>query len=269
MKVIEQFEMGKKKIPELNEDRLVITDNFIAVLDGATPKRCPDIKGKSAARFAVEVGEKIIKEFPREITSREAINKLSEGLAKAVSEAAHVPEGVDKPSFVVAIYSDFKKQIWRVHDVNVLVDGEDIKPIDNSSYITSQARALYLEIELLKGTTEEDIIKHDVGREFIMPLLEWHHLLANNPNTFSGYGVINGDKVPSKFIEIFDVEDANEIIMASDGYPYPMLNLKDSEDYLAEVLEKDKLLYKAFASTKCQMKGQVSFDDRTYIRFNP
>ena len=91
----------------------------------------------------------------------------------------------------------------------MLVDGEDIKPIDNSSYITSQARALYLEIELLKGTTEEDIIKHDVGREFIMPLLEWHHLLANNPNTFSGYGVINGDKVPSKFIEIFDVEDAN------------------------------------------------------------
>jgi len=269
MEILEKYTIGKRGIETLNEDRLVITDDFIAVLDGATPKKCPDIDDKSAARFAVEVAEEIIKKFPKDINSRGAIDALSEGLKAAVNSKIKLPGSVDKPSFVCAIYSKYKKQIWRVHDVHVLIDGEDVKPLYSSGYVTSLARALYVELELLKGIDPEQIRIHDTGRDYIMPLLECQYLLANNQNTPSGYGVVNGDKVPGKFIEIFDVEDAEEVIIASDGYHQPMLTLEDSEDYLSETLELDPLLYKEFPATKCYLRGQVSFDDRTYVRFKP
>lgn len=45
--------------------------------------------------------------------------------------------------------------------------------------------------------------------------------------------------------------------------------LAESKKELSEILKNDPLCYKEYCSTKGQKKGNVSFDDRSYIRFLP
>jgi len=125
LQIIETFTLGKKNDAELNEDRVVITDDFIVVMDGVTTKNCPKINGMSGGRFAVDCGEKLIKSFKKDITAREAIDILSEGLAQEVSNYARLEENIDKPAFALIAYSKYRKEIWRVADPCLMIDGKD------------------------------------------------------------------------------------------------------------------------------------------------
>lgn len=57
------------------------------------------------------------------------------------------------------------------------------------------------------------------------------------------------------------------VILATDGYPILENNLEKSERALSQLLEEDPLLYKKIKCTKGLRKGQCSFDDRCFIRF--
>jgi len=133
--------------------------------------------------------------------------------------------------------------------------------------ITSATRSFFIDIALQKGIKPKEILKDDIGRNYIKPLIDNGYLFANNASSEYGHGVVNGDNVPDKFIEIIDVASAQEIVIASDGYPKLFPTLKESEAYLKDVLLKDKLLCKEHKATKCMVEGNISFDDRTYVRF--
>ena len=60
--------------------------------------------------------------------------------------------------------------------------------------------------------------------------------------------------------------EADEIILASDGYPNLFDTLKESEFFLKKVINEDPMLIRLFKSTKGVQKGQDSFDDRAYVR---
>ena len=62
--------------------------------------------------------------------------------------------------------------------------------------------------------------------------------------------------------------DKSSIVLASDGYPVLKGTLAESERELSEILKNDPLCYKVYCSTKGLKKGNVSFDDRSYIRFS-
>ena len=68
-------------------------------------------------------------------------------------------------------------------------------------------------------------------------------------------------------IDIYDIPAGTEIILASDGYPYLENTLEASESKLKYILENDPLCYTLYKSTKGIQKGNVSFDDRSYVRF--
>jgi glycerophosphoryl diester phosphodiesterase len=131
----------------------------------------------------------------------------------------------------------------------------------------SDARAVYLESELLMGKTIENLMEFDTGREFIKPLLS-RQALFQNPNNESiySYGVINGFEVPENAIKTVRMQDNKYLVLASDGYPALKPTLEESEQALKKILASDPLCMRIYKSTKGLEAGNISYDDRAYLK---
>lgn len=269
MKIIEQFICGKKGDPGLCEDVIVTTTDFMAVIDGATSKTCPKLAGMSGGRFAAQVAADTIRALAADIDGHSTINQITQRLRTATASYMDVDAVGEKPACCLAIYSRARREIWRVGDIGILQDGAESflpKSIDD---VTSSARAAMIEALLREGETVGSLQADDKGRQFIFPLLQRQHLFANRADAGNfGFGVMNGDTVPDKFVDVIPAAGAQEIVLASDGYPFLFATLAQSEEKLAHVLRDDPLLYKIHRSTKGMQAGQVSFDDRSYLRFS-
>ena len=57
-----------------------------------------------------------------------------------------------------------------------------------------------------------------------------------------GSGRIDGTHTPDELIEVIDITDAHEIVMATDGYIEPRRTLAESEEPLAERIARDPLM---------------------------
>jgi hypothetical protein len=79
--------------------------------------------------------------------------------------------------------------------------------------------------------------------------------------------VIDGFPVPDEgiFVQRFPT-DLHTIVQASDGYPYLQETLEASEQQLQELLREDPLLFRRYKATKGMKRGNVSFDDRAYVK---
>lgn len=266
MRVIESFSRGKKGDERINEDFFLTTDDYLVVMDGATPKRCPPILGKSPARFAVETVADAMRALPGDLTARQAVDALSAHLRSSVAQHVTLTDTMEPPCLGILIYSRARREIWRLGDLLFMMDSvfyDGKKLVDD---ITYGARAFMLEIALQRGMTIDEAHQRDIGREYITPMLNEQHVFANQPGPY-GYGVLDGSLVPDSFIEVFDAAGAKEIVFASDGYPRIFTTLAESETYLAETLRDDPLMYRKHKSAKGLSPGYVSFDDRTYVRF--
>ena len=82
------------------------------------------------------------------------------------------------------------------------------------------------------------------------------------------YSVIDGFPIPIQYVKTIALESHNNtIILATDGYPFLMPTLNESENALARQKEIDPLNIGTFKATKAFTAGNNSFDDRTYIKF--
>ena len=68
-------------------------------------------------------------------------------------------------------------------------------------------------------------------------------------------------------VSIVSCQQAKEIVLASDGYPFLMPTLQESEERLADLLRDDPLCISIYKASKGLMQGNKSFDDRSYVRF--
>lgn len=268
MQVIESFTEGKFGDPEVNEDKIIVTENFIILLDGVTSKTCPKIGGKAGGRFAVDTVEAVIKTADADINARACVWLLSAALKDAYTGHSDYPPGVEPPSYSMLVYSKHRREIWRVGDSHIMMDDRVFMGDKILDEVTYAMRSLMIEVSLWEGATPEDILKEDVGRAFIQPALNRQHVLANRDAIY-GYGVVDGSEIPERFIEIFDVRGVGECVLASDGYLKVFPTLAASEKYLFDYLKEDPLLYIKHKGAKGLTPGQVSFDDRAYIRFTP
>lgn len=93
-------------------------------------------------------------------------------------------------------------------------------------------------------------------------------LFQNTPATGQyWFAVIDGFDVPDEGICIQPLPaDIQTIVLASDGYPYLKDTLETSEACLQELLQDDPLLFRKYKATKGVSKGNVSFDDRAYVK---
>lgn len=258
MDIIEQFILGKKNDPSLCEDGILITDNFIAVLDGVTAKSNRTFYGKSGGRAAMEVAKAVIESSPS-ITEKEILFRNVNNAIRSLYEGTNHGEA----AVCLCIYSNFFKEIWSVGDCQYLVNGKyycDEKEIDR---IYSRVRAAILEKTEREGNLTDG---RDPGREFIMPLLKNQHLFANGNGKYS-YPLLNGGSFNADRIISTKVSEGDTVILATDGYPKLFDSLEESESYLSYVIKNDPMCCKLHLSTKGIEKGNVAFDDRAYVKF--
>ena len=288
MKIIESSIIGKKS-QEACEDGMVVTDDFIAVIDGSTsktPKHLnPDMKnGRYAMMLISEYIQEELKadasvdEFCRGVTAY-IYNKVYEKLGVEERLKEHPEERLTASAI---LYSRTRNEVWMVGDCQAIIDGklyENGKP-----YEEKIARE---RVELIKqGLSPAE------ARKQIEPLLIKAMLSGQNQT----YTVIDGFPIYREGVKVVSVSDSSsvqdsvpasdsvpcsdsvsasgtipssssEIVLASDGYPFLKPTLAASEAALAEQIANDPQNIHSFIATKGIVEGNKSFDDRTYIRF--
>lgn len=110
---------------------------------------------------------------------------------------------------------------------------------------------------------------NDLGRAIIFDALREQTNFQNDPNPYNPYRypVFDGTPVDNALVPELPVpKGVGEVVLASDGYPMLFDTWQPTEAYLQQVLQSDPLCIAANAATKCLMAGNVSFDDRCYLR---
>ena len=288
MKIIESSIIGKKS-QEACEDGMVVTDDFIAVIDGSTsktPKHLnPDMKN---GRYAMMLISEYIRE---ELKADASVDDFCQGVTAYIYNKVYEKLGVEERlkehpeerlTASAILYSRTRNEVWMVGDCQAIIAGklyENGKP-----YEQEIARK---RVELI-----EQGLSPAEARKQIEPLLIEAMLSGQNQT----YTVIDGFPIYREGVKVVSVSDScsvqdsvsasdsvpcsdsvsasgtifvssSEIVLASDGYPFLEPTLAASEAALAEQIANDPQNIHSFIATKGIVEGNKSFDDRTYIRF--
>ena len=279
MKIIESSIIGKKS-PEACEDGMVVTDDFIAVIDGSTsktPKHLnPDMKN---GRYAMMLISEYIRE---ELKADASVDDFCQGVTAYIYNKVYEKLGVEERlkehpeerlTASAILYSRTRNEVWMVGDCQAIIAGKLYE--NGKSYEQEIARK---RVELI-----EQGLSPAEARKQIEPLLIEAMLSGQNQT----YTVIDGfpiyregvkvvalkTKPVSSSIETYfqeqtkPVSSPNEVVLASDGYPFLKPTLAASEAALLHLIAHDPQCIHDFIATKGLVAGNKSFDDRTYIRF--
>jgi hypothetical protein len=278
MRIVEHLLIGKYGTTDRCEDGSIVTDSFVAVVDGSTT----GVIGDSAATEPVPTAGRIARdEICRAIehlapgeTARAAFIRLNEAIrdrcrADGVLEAARGNPDV-RPAAAVLVYSVHRSELWSVGDCTALVDGRLIRTESPLERIAAEARSVVLQAALTEGATEADFALSDPGRAAITPIIEAARRFRNNPRIPEYcHLAVDGFFPESLEPRVIPVpRNTREIVLATDGYPWVKPTLSESEEELSRLLAEDPLCFRRFKATKGRYQGTISFDDRCYIRID-
>ena len=264
--VQESFTTSKKGDQASNEDALYVDDRFIAVIDGATSKTAPPEKATmSSGRFAAQTICDLLPLMPPITNPTEMVTWLNEHLKQAIANSVFA-ECYEGPLASLLLYDSRTKTIISYGDCQFLL-GQTLHKQNKQFDITlAHKRASILQAALGNGASILELRQNDIGRAAIQSdLLRYSSEYANEPN--GGFPVLGRGDVIQDFIVTCPVQDGETVILASDGYPQLAQTLAESEAKLQDTIDKDPLLINLYKSTKGIVPGNVSYDDRTYIRF--
>ena len=294
MKIIESSIIGKKS-PEACEDGMVVTDDFIAVIDGSTsktPKHLnPDMKN---GRYAMMLISEYIRE---ELKADASVDDFCQGVTAYIYNKVYEKLGVEERlkehpeerlTASAILYSRTRNEVWMVGDCQAIIAG---KLYENGKPYEEKIARKRVEL-IAQGLSPAE------ARKQIEPLLIKAMLSGQNLT----YTVIDGFPIYREGVKVVSVSDScsvqdsvsssdscsvqdpvscsgsasasdtipsssSEIVLASDGYPFLKPTLAASEAALAEQIANDPQNIHSFIATKGIVEGNKSFDDRTYIRF--
>lgn len=294
MKIIESSIIGKKS-PEACEDGMVVTDDFIAVIDGSTSKTpkhlYPDMKN---GRYAMMLISEYIRE---ELKADASVDDFCQGVTAYIYNKVYEKLGVEERlkehpeerlTASAILYSRTRNEVWMVGDCQAIIDG---KLYENGKPYEEKIARKRVEL-IAQGLSPAE------ARKQIEPLLIKAMLSGQNQT----YTVIDGFPIYREGVKVVSVSDSSsvqgsvsssdsssvqdpvscsgsasasdtipssssEIVLASDGYPFLKPTLAASEAALAEQIANDPQNIHSFIATKGIVEGNKSFDDRTYIRF--
>ena len=294
MKIIESSIIGKKS-QEACEDGMVVTDDFIAVIDGSTSKTPkllnPDMKN---GRYAMMLISEYIRE---ELKADASVDDFCQGVTAYIYNKVYEKLGVEERlkehpeerlTASAILYSRTRNEVWMVGDCQAIIDG---KLYENGKPYEEKIARKRVEL-IAQGLSPAE------ARKQIEPLLIKAMLSGQNQT----YTVIDGFPVYREGVKVVSVSDSSsvqdsvsssdfcsvqdpvscsgsasasdtipssssEIVLASDGYPFLKPSLAASEAALAEQIANDPQNIHSFIATKGIVEGNKSFDDRTYIRF--
>lgn len=290
MKIIESCFIGKKS-PEACEDGMVVTDDFIAVIDGSTSKTPKHLNSDMKnGRYAMMLISEYIQE---ELKADASVDEFCQGVTAYIYNKVYEKLGVEERlkehpeerlTASAILYSRTRNEIWMVGDCQAIIAGKFYE--NGKPYEEKIARK---RVELI-----EQGLSPAEARKQIEPLLIKAMLSGQNQT----YTVIDGFPIYREGVKVVSVSDSSsvqdsvpasdsvpcsdsvsasgtipssssEIVLASDGYPFLKPTLAASEAALAEQIANDPQNIHSFIATKGIVEGNKSFDDRTYIRFSP
>ena len=276
MKIIESNIIGKKS-QEACEDGLVITDEFIAVIDGSTSKTpkhlSPDMKN---GRYAMMLISEYIQQ---ELKPAASVDEFCQGITAYIYNKVYQPMGIaerllqhpeERLTASAIIYSQQREEVWMVGDCQAIIKG---RWYDNS-------KPYEQEIAMKRVALIQQGMAPAEARKCIEPLL----IEAMQGGQNKTYAVIDGFPIYQEGVRVVSVENdsstespsssssefntsSQEIVLASDGYPFLKTTLVASEAALSHLIAYDPQCIHEFVATKGLVEGNKSFDDRTYIRF--
>jgi glycerophosphoryl diester phosphodiesterase len=245
-----------------NEDAYVVTDRFVAVIDGSTSKS--PYTGEPPGKLAADAISIALSSAKDDFTARQCVDLLTE-CVNAVPR-----EGGDTPSASVAIVSLAARQIWVVGDVSIRVGNANRYFRHYGERHTAGMRAYYLTALIQQGLLVDSVLLgDDPGRELILPMLKEESKLRNVDLSGRWYwGSIDGSYVPERHIKRIDLPpEPVTVCLASDGYQKLFDSLEQTEQVLRDTISKDPLMIAGYPETKGVYNNQSSFDDRTYVKF--
>lgn len=288
MKIIESSIIGKKS-PEACEDGMVVTDDFIAVIDGSTSKTPKHLNSDMKnGRYAMMLISEYIRE---ELKADASVDEFCQGVTAYIYNKVYEKLGVEERlkehpeerlTASAILYSRTRNEVWMVGDCQAIIAGklyENGKP-----YEEKIARK---RVELI----EQGLSPAEARKQIELLLIK--AMLSGQNQT---YTVIDGFPIYREGVKVVSVSDSSsvqdsvpasdsvpcsdsasasdtipssssEIVLASDGYPFLKPTLAASEAALAEQIANDPQNIHSFIATKGIVEGNKSFDDRTYIRF--
>ncbi len=263
--IVERFVRSKAGGNDGGDDGILVLEDAVLLADGTSARGDRRVEGRSPGRFAVDtITQALGRRLGAEADLRAVADRLTERLGRSLEAVGATDE--TRAAYVLVAYVAPRQEIWRVGDARFLIDGRGHPPEMPVDAVAAAARALLLRCHLMAGAALEDLMIEDPGRAMIAPLLDLQHVLRNL-DVEDGYGAIDGRPVPERFLEVVPVPAATrEIVLASDGYPVLKRSLAASEAALSELLADDPLCMERFPQTKGLQPGQVSFDDRSYVR---
>lgn len=222
---------------------------------------------RSNGRYCMELIRDYIATMPDDTTASEFCDDITRRIFDIYSE-----HGIDigrlrlnpteRLTASAAIYSACHRQIWMVGDCQCMANGRTYDNSKPQEAILAAKRSAFLKQALAKGLAVKDVQCQDPGRAFIIS-----ELIESCREQNISYSVIDGFAIPQDKIKIINIgESCHEIILATDGYPVLKPTLQESEEALNHQLATDPLCINTFKATKGLMKGNISFDDRSYIR---
>ncbi len=247
-------------------DHLVEGENFVGVVDGATPKGSFQWDGMRSDVFASSVLTEAILQLDPDADGPSAIREINEALHRQY--ALHGLDFDTMPSeerfqASAVIYSLARREIWSFGDCMFRINGKNYQYTKKGDDLLSDLRAFCFEAAKLQNLELGD---RDYGREQILPFLRMATLFANQESPF-GYDVLNGGPIHPEHVRIHTLKPGDEVVLASDGYPELFDTLAETEANLQRVLPLDPMCLGVLRSTKGMKPGNVSYDDRSYIRF--
>lgn len=268
-KAKERFLCPKDGSGDVCGDRLVETEHFIAVIDGATPKGKRLWNGARGDVFVCDVLEEAICRLDPLIDARTAITALNEAVRKQYSlqglDFAVLPSEEQLQASIL-LFSAARKEIWSFGDCMLRINQRSYRNVKKGDLLLSDLRAFCVEAEELLTQWQVDWTQGDFGREQILPYLKKLTLFANSPRSF-GYDVINGGELIPEHVKIYAVQSGDRVVLASDGYPALFDTLEETERHLEKCLQEDPHCLGRLRGTKGVREHDVSFDDRCYISF--
>ena len=161
------------------------------------------------------------------------------------------------------VYSRRRREIWLVGDCQCLINGEYFENPKPYEQTLAEMRSKKVRQLLAAGMTTDEILADDQARASVIP-----RMLQEMRNQNVTYPVIDGFPIPEHLVPIITLNfQPQEIVLASDGYPFLCPTLEASEARLQQQRIDDPLNIGQFKATKGFIKGNNSFDDRSYIRF--
>lgn len=180
------------------EDRIHISDHVIAVIDGATSKTHDCWDHQTGGQKSAEIIDETLRHIPHDCTARHAADLMTSKIRAFYTEKNILTDVELNPerriTSSLAAINLFKKELWSIGDCQFMLDNELFSTKKKVDEVAEEAI--------------DDLKRYDIGREFILPLLERQSRFQNNPNAGEFYyAAVDGFRIPDDGIMVKAIPD--------------------------------------------------------------